>query len=110
MGYTINQKSGSLTPIAGSPFAAGEYPYALAVDPKSHLAYVANAGSGDVYTFSIDSLSGALTQIGTPVAAGTRPISVAISPNGQFVYTANTGSSDVSVFSINPDGSLSSIA
>jgi 6-phosphogluconolactonase len=107
--YTIDQQTGVLTAIAGSPFAAGEYPYSLAVDPTGHFAYVANAGSGDVYSFSIDSQSGALTQVGLPVAAGTRPISVIVDPWSQYVYTANTGSSNVSAFSINFDGSLSNV-
>ncbi len=102
--YTIDQHTGVLTPITGSPFAAGQYPYSLAVDPAGHFAYVASYGSGDVYSFSIDSQTGALTQIGSPVAAGTRPLSVVVDPWGQFVYAANTGSSNVSAFSINFDG------
>ena len=31
--YTINATSGALTPVAGSPFAAGTNPYDAAVDP-----------------------------------------------------------------------------
>lgn len=108
--YTINQQTGILTPIPGSPFAAGEYPYSLAVDPTGQFAYVANAGSGDVYSFSIDSESGALAQVGLPVAAGTRPLSITVDPWSQYVYTANTGSSNVSAFVINFDGSLNGVA
>ena len=107
--YTIDRQTGALTPVAGSPFAAGQFPYSLAVDPTGHFAYVANAGSGDVYSFSINSQTGALTPVGSPVAAGTRPLSVVVDPWSQYVYTANTGSSDVSAFSINFDGSLTSV-
>jgi 6-phosphogluconolactonase (cycloisomerase 2 family) len=108
-GYTIDQQTGALTPIVGSPFTGGEFPYSLAIDPTGHFAYVANFGSGDVYSFAIDSQSGALTQVGLPAAAGTRPISVVVDPWSQYVYTANTGSSNVSAFSINFDGSLSGV-
>jgi 6-phosphogluconolactonase len=108
--YTIDQGTGALTSIAGSPFTAGEWPYSLAVDPTGQFAYVANFGSGDVYSFSIDSQSGVLTQIGVPIAAGSHPISVVVDPWSQFVYAANTGSSNVSAFSINFDGTLSSVA
>ncbi|HEY3974841.1 MAG TPA: beta-propeller fold lactonase family protein [Candidatus Sulfotelmatobacter sp.] len=108
--FSIDQQTGVLTPVAGSPFVAGQYPYSLAVDPTGYFAYVANAGSGDVYTFAIDNSSGALTQVGLPTAAGTRPLSVVVDPWGQFVYAANTGSSDVSVFAINFDGSLTAVA
>jgi 6-phosphogluconolactonase len=104
--YAIDQQTGSLTPVIGSPFTTGQFPYSLAIDPTGHFAYAANAGSNNVYSYTIDSQSGALTQVGLPIAAGTRPLSVAVDPWGQFVYTANTGSSDVSAFAINFDGSL----
>jgi 6-phosphogluconolactonase len=107
--YTIDQGTGALTPVAGSPFTAGQWPYSLAVDPTGQFAYVANAGSGDVYAFAINSLSGVLTQIGSSLPAGTRPLSIVVDPWSQFVYTANTGSSNVSAFSINFDGTLSSV-
>jgi 6-phosphogluconolactonase len=109
-GYTVDQHTGALTPMAGSPFAAGQFPYSLAVDPTGHFAYVANMGSGDVYSFAIDSVSGALTQVGLPATAGIFPISVVVDPWSQYVYVANTGSGTVSAFSINFDGSLSTVA
>jgi 6-phosphogluconolactonase (cycloisomerase 2 family) len=109
--FTIDQNTGALTPVAGSPFLAGANPYALAIDPTGHFAYCANFGSGDVSTFSIDSQTGALTQVGLPTpTGGTLPLSIAVDPWGQFVYTANTGSSNVSAFTINFDGSLQPVA
>jgi 6-phosphogluconolactonase (cycloisomerase 2 family) len=99
-----------LTLISGSPFAAGQYPYSLAIEPTGHFAYVANAGSGDVYAYSIDAQTGALTQIGSPITAGTRPISIVTDPRGQYVFTANTTSGDVSAFAINFDGTLKNVA
>ena len=41
-GYTINPATGALTAIAGSPFAAGEQPISVAMDPSGKFAYVAN--------------------------------------------------------------------
>jgi 6-phosphogluconolactonase (cycloisomerase 2 family) len=109
--FTIDQNTGALTPIAGSPFLAGSNPYSLAIEPTGHFAYCANFGSNDVSTFSIDSQSGALTQVGLPApTGGTFPLSIIVDPWGQFVYTANTGSSDVSAFAINFDGSLQPVA
>jgi 6-phosphogluconolactonase (cycloisomerase 2 family) len=107
--YTIDQQTGVLTPMAGSPFAAGQSPFAIAVDPTGHFAYVANFESGDVFAYSIDSQTGALTQIGSPIAAGTLPLSIVVDPWGQFVYTANTASGDISAFAINFDGSLGTV-
>ena len=107
--FTLDQQTGVLTTVAGSPFLAGNHPYSLAVDPTGHFAYVASADSGEVYAFAVDSQSGALTQVGMPIAAGTRPLSVAVDPWGEYVYAADTGLGNVWAFAINFDGSLSSV-
>ena len=73
-GYTINGVTGALTPITGSPFAAGGRPFSVAVDPTGKFAYVANNGSSNVSGYTINGLTGALTPItGSPFAAGTFP-------------------------------------
>jgi len=43
-GYTINAITGALTPIPGSPFAAGGFPDSLAVDATGK-SYVSNSGA-----------------------------------------------------------------
>ena len=108
-GFTIGG-TGALTPIAGSPFAAGVFPYEMAVQSSGDFAYVANASSGTVSVHSIQTATGALAQIaGSPFAAGTFPISVAITPQNTFLFTVNTQSNNVSAFAINSDGSLSPV-
>jgi DNA-binding beta-propeller fold protein YncE len=78
-GYTINPTTGALTPIAGSPFAAGNGPNIVAVDPSGKFAYVTNFSGNNVSGYTIDPSTGALTAIaGSPFAAGGEPFSVAI--------------------------------
>ena len=102
--------TGALTPIAGSPFAAGAFPYEMAVQSSGDIAYVVNASSGTVSVHSIQPATGALAQIaGSPFAAGTFPISVAITPQNTFLFRVNTQSNNVSAFAINMDGSLSPV-
>jgi hypothetical protein len=43
--YSIGT-NGALTPVPGSPFAAGLNPFSVAVDPTGKFAYVANLGTG----------------------------------------------------------------
>ena len=84
--YTINATSGALTPVAGSPFAAG-WPRGVAVDPKGKFAYVTNYYSDNVSAYTINASSGALTQLaGSPFAAGTNPDGIAVDAKGKFVY------------------------
>jgi lactonase family protein with 7-bladed beta-propeller len=77
--------NGALTPVPGSPFATGNGPSAVAVDPTGQFVYVAN--SQDVSSLSGYSIgpSGALTPIaGSPFATGAQPISVAFTPKVPF--------------------------
>ncbi|NNM69475.1 MAG: beta-propeller fold lactonase family protein [Gallionella sp.] len=77
--YTLNATSGALTPVAGSPFAAGAQPNSVTVDPSGKFAYVANAGGNNVSAYTLNATSGALTPVvGSPFAAGGGPDSVAV--------------------------------
>src|SRR6516225_7083650 len=77
-GYTLNPTTGALTPISGSPFAAGSGPFSVAVDPTGKFAYVANETSNNVSGYTINPTTGALTAIaGSPFVAGSVPASVA---------------------------------
>lgn len=120
--YTINQMTGALTPVAGSPFAAGTNPRSVVIDPSGQFAYVANAG-GDISAYRIDTVTvnGALNQIncvtpgistcsGNNYTAGSTPRSIAVDTNsGQYAYVANAGGG-VSAFGINTTtGELSAI-
>jgi len=76
-GFSIDAASGTLTPLAGSPFPAGKGPSATLVsDPRTFL-YVVNAGSGNLSVYSIDQTSGALTPVsGSPFALGQSPSAI----------------------------------
>lgn len=86
--YSIDGSSGSLTPIAGSPFAAGFGPDSIAADPSGRFAYVANCCS-NVSAYAIDASSGVLTPL--PGAPDSPALSVAIDPRGRFLYGAQDG-------------------
>jgi 6-phosphogluconolactonase len=111
-GYAINPKFGMLTPIAGSPFAAGSNPVAIAVDPTGAYAYVVNQLSANVSAFTINRTTGALTAAGAPVGTGSNPTSVAIDPSSSYVYvTSNGNGGTVSVYTISAGtGVLTAVA
>ena len=106
---------GGLTPIAGSPFAAGVDPRCVALDPLCRFAYVANVNASfqpnanNVSAYSIGP-DGALTPVtGSPFPSGTEPISVAVDFFGRFAYVTNAGDNTVSGFQIGLDGSLNPV-
>ena len=96
---------GTLVPVPGSPFASGQVPTSVAVDPSGKFAYVANHESDNVSGYTINPTTGALTPIsGSPFAAGSNPFSVAVArfkPSFRAVHhaveIANAGSNTVSV-------------
>src|SRR5882724_4686220 len=89
--FTINATTGVLTSIGA--IDAGITPASVAVDPSGRVAYAAsNAFSvgetGNVFMYTINATTGALTSIGT-IAAGIDRASVAVDPSGWSAHVAN---------------------
>lgn len=99
--YVIDESTGALVRVSGSPWTAGRRPAGMTVDPSSRFAYVVNVESADISAYAIDPVTGALAPVaGSPFPAGTRPTSVAVDPTGRFLYVANSGSNNISAYAI----------
>jgi 6-phosphogluconolactonase len=108
--------SGALTPVAGSPFAAGTQPVGVAVDATSSFVYVSNAGTNNISAYK--SNAGVLTQVGgSPYStqqAGTVPTTqpgfLTVDGTNNFLYVSNVATKEIGAFAINAsDGTLSNI-
>jgi len=98
--YSGDPARGSLTPIAGSPFAAGRGPSAV-VDTFGGFAYVANKTDGTISAYQIS--AGALQAVaGSPFMAGTAPSSLIVDNLGKFLYAVNSGANNISAYAIDP--------
>ncbi|MGH7071413.1 MAG: lactonase family protein [Acetobacteraceae bacterium] len=98
--FTINA-DGTLANRGSVP--AGVTPVYLDIDPAAPFAYVSSKNGAEVYGYSIDPTSGALTALsGGPVStgAGSLPQFITIDPSGKFGYTANEGTANISEFTI----------
>lgn len=91
-GFRIND-DGSLTELAGSPFAAGAQISALNASGGGLLA--SDATNNQVLGFKLQN-TGALTPF-TAVAAGSQPGKIVLGL-GNFVYVANRASNSVSAY------------
>ena len=99
--YSVDAATGALTAIAGSPFPAGTFPVAIAIDQTGHFAYVVNQTDATISAFTIDRTSGALMAVaGSPFTTGASPTAVAIDPSTSFVYVTNGNANTVSAFAI----------
>ncbi len=78
----------------------------MVVDPQNKYLYVAAAGSGQVFGFTINTAAGTLTALSPNpyLPTGTNPVSMALHPTvdntGQFLYTSNKGSTNISGFAL----------
>jgi 6-phosphogluconolactonase (cycloisomerase 2 family) len=99
--FAVDQTSGVLTEIAGSPFATGDSdePYSEAVSPNGQFLFVTTyitGSSGFTNVFGINPTTGALTQVsGSPFASpGDNTI---VDSSGRFLYV---GGKDLAAYSI----------
>lgn len=109
-GYAIDQTSGVLTALAGSPFAAGSTPYWITFTSNGQFAYVSNFGGSNISVYSVS--AGVLTAMPTPVPVDGNPQDLTIDPAGTHLFVpVSSGSSNgaVDVFTINSDGTLTKV-
>lgn len=103
--------SGSLTPVSGSPFAAGAGAEFMAFDSVHKLLFVSNQTANTLSAFSVNTATGILTTVaGSPFATGARPTAVTVDAAGKFVFVANQAAGSIAVFSIGTGGVLSPVA
>jgi 6-phosphogluconolactonase len=108
--FMINS-NGALSPIAGSPFAAGAGAEFMAFDPVHKLLLVSNQIANSLSAFSVNTASGMLTAVpGSPFTTGSRPTAVAVDSAGRFVFVANQAGNSIAVFSIGSNGVFTPVA
>jgi len=86
--FSLNSGTGALTEVSGSPFATGNGPNPVAIDPSGKFVFVGNTGAGSLSAYTIDSAARLTPVTGTPIqlAANSQPSSIAVDPAGKFVY------------------------
>jgi 6-phosphogluconolactonase len=114
-GFSVGS-NGVLTPLTGSPHAAGVHPSAIAADPTGSFVYVTDFSAADVLGFSVTpSGPSFLTPLtsgngGTNAfSAGNQPAAIVFNPSYPFAYVANSLDSTVTAYSVS-SGKLTAIA
>jgi 6-phosphogluconolactonase (cycloisomerase 2 family) len=108
---------GSLTPLAGSPFAAGgagtgkglASQGALEATEDGRYLLAVDAGSNQVSVLRVRG-DGSLELVDVVASGGNQPVSLAV--HDQLVYVANTGAggADYTGFTLSRDGALAPLA
>ncbi|MFY9744037.1 MAG: beta-propeller fold lactonase family protein [Candidatus Sulfotelmatobacter sp.] len=110
--FSINSKTGALTPTNPAGVIAGPYPWQVSFDPEGKFSYVPDEDIGDVYMYTVDAITGTLTpNPAVLVPAGNQPAYMAVHPSGKFAYVVNRYDGTVSMYNIDPStGTLSANA
>lgn len=111
-GFLVNS-DGSLTQVAGSPFATGangqngaDQSLAVTTLPDKNYLYAANGADGTISGFRIDPATGNLSRVpASPFITDNQAAnySLAISPDNHFLFMASDESSLIHVFTISPE-------
>ncbi|WP_167884390.1 lactonase family protein [Leptospira ilyithenensis] len=100
--FSVNQTNGDITLQFTEPVGLNEA-IALVYHPSGNYLYVCT--SLNVQTFSVNQLTGAITNIGSIVLTGGTS-SVAIDPIGKFLYVSLYGAAAVAIFKISEQAGL----
>lgn len=109
-GFALDDATGNLTPLGGSPFDPSAPVLHVTSDPQGRFLFAVNGdGVTNLDTLSIyeiDGTTGNLTPIASnpTVATGTDPWCAAVDPTGQFVYVRCDGS--ISSYQLNSTSGL----
>lgn len=108
--YTINSKTGVLTPTTPATVPTGWFPQEIAIDPLGRFVYTANTDDSTVSMFTINQSTGVLTPT-TPASVSTmipgellsQPGFLTVDPTGKFLYVSASDSdgATVSMYTIN---------
>jgi 6-phosphogluconolactonase (cycloisomerase 2 family) len=111
--FTINPKTGVLSPTTPAMVPTGYFPQGIAVDPLGRFVYTANSDDNTVSMFTIDQASGVLTATNPPSVSvppvfiengvQSSPGDVTVDPSGRFAYVSDQDDSAISIFAINPN-------
>lgn len=98
-GYS-SSSTGALTPLSGSPFAAGVKPVSLASDPTSRFVYVTDFAQNQLIAYSIIDQGVLHPLINGPFKTGNQPVGIQIDPRGLYIYLANELDNSLSAYAI----------
>ena len=111
-GFAIDQVTGLLTPLPGSPWLEGidKSTAEVKIDPPGRYLYAVNRLGNEITGYAIDGLTGLLTRLaGAPFPAGGRTDHLALSDSGQFLFASLGATASIAAFTIQANGHLAPV-
>lgn len=97
----INQTTGALTNVAGSPYKGGELPRSVAMHPSGRYVYMTSINHDLISAYRINAKDGTLQPVpGSPFAVGDAPQYMRIHPNGKSLFLTHWNDRELAVYGI----------
>ena len=97
---------GGLSPVPGSPVAAGLHPVSFIVNPARDLVFAVDNWSSQVSEYKYSSATGFLSPLSPWASTGSYPLSGGITSDGNWVFVPNNNGSTLSAYSVGASGQL----
>jgi hypothetical protein len=97
--FRIDQQSGALTPIHGSPYATGQTPLTVAFQGSNNFLYVGNLNSGDISAYAVHPDGSLVPVKGSPFPIGRFPFFLLPDQTGGNLYVSIVNSTTASIVS-----------
>lgn len=110
--FTVDDRTGALSQISGSPFAvgpaAGVFPSLPVVDASGSYVYIASYSGGTVLGFSLNRAAGTITAVsGSPFSGFNQPFPPAFDSRTRFLFVSeNNAGGFVKAHRIGSSGQL----
>ena len=97
--FGIDEITGELKAVTGSPFFVGFNPYRSRVHPSGRFVLTTLWADGKVAVHALDRSSGRLTEVsGSPFATNSQtPVDLKFSPDGSQVYVSNFDGNEITL-------------
>lgn len=99
--FRLDNNTGLLTKVVGTPFFAGNSPSSMLLDPSGRFLYVVNRGEADISLYHVNNKSGDLTEIMPRTVTGLSPTALTLNTTTGFLFVANQGGDSISIYSMN---------
>jgi 6-phosphogluconolactonase len=97
--FRIDQQSGALTPIPGSPYATGQMPLTVAFQGSNNFLYVGNLNSGDISAYAVHADGSLVSVKGSPFSVGSYPFFLLPDQTGDYLYVSIVNGTTASIAS-----------
>jgi len=112
LGFSQNASNGALTPLpgttittvagktAGTGYAAGVVPSAIAEEPTARFVYVTDQIANQLIGYVVQANGSLVPMVNGPFSTGLFPINLTIDPRGRLLYVVNYNANTVQGYAI----------